>query len=30
MQIFVKILSGKTIIIEVEPTDSILTLKGRI
>jgi ubiquitin len=30
MQIFVKIFTGKTITIEVEPTDSILALKEKI
>ena len=30
MQIFVKTLTGKTITIEVEPTDSIEAIKGKI
>ena len=30
MQIFVKTLTGKTITLEVEPSDSILTAKGKI
>ena len=30
MQIFVKTLTGKTITLEVEPSDSIETVKGKI
>ena len=30
MQIFVKTLTGKTITLETEPTDSILTIKEKI
>lgn len=30
MQIFVKTISGKTITIEIEPTDTVLTLKNKI
>jgi len=30
MQIFVKTLTGKTIVLDVEPSDSIITIKQKI